>query len=81
MSYDMPTFISFVATSYTMANNSGDEIYSCCTTTYTSKSSDKYVPNFTICLFTLYRLITAVTNASGIPFFLIGNSKTFIGSL
>ena len=41
----------------------------------------KCFPTFTFVLAPLYRLITAVNNASGIPFFPIAHSTTFLGPL
>ena len=72
--------VSFVTTSITMAN-SGDRTDPWCTPTFTSNSSDKCFQTFTFVYTPLYRLITALTNASGIPFFLIAHFITFHGPI
>ena len=48
ISCNMSSFISLVATSTTMANNGGDKTDPWCTPTFTSSSSDKCVPTFTL---------------------------------
>ena len=52
-----------------------------CTPTFTSNSSDNYTPAMTLVFAPSYKLITALTITSGIPFFLIAHSTTFLGTL
>ena len=75
-----PLFFSFVTTSTTMANTSGDKTANRCTTTFTSSSSDKCFPTFNCVFAPFHRLITTPTNASGIAFFLIAHSTNFMGA-
>ena len=80
VSFIMPSFISLVPASITLANSSGDKADPWCTPTSTWNSLDKCVPTFTFVFAPSHGHITAMTNASGIPFFLIAHSKTFLGT-
>ena len=80
ISFNTQSFIWFVTTSTTMAHKSGDKADPWCTPKFTSNSSEKCVPTFTFVLAPFYRLINAVTNASGIHLFLIAHSTTFLGT-
>ena len=70
-----------VMTSTTTARRKGGSTDPWCITTLTSSSSTNSKSTLTLVFAPSYRFITDLTNTSGIPFFLIAHSNTFLGTL
>ena len=72
---------NLVTKSTTTAKRKGDSTDPWCIPTLTSNSSDNSESTITLVFAPSYRLITGQTKTSGIPFFLIAYSNTFLGTL
>ena len=76
-----PFLTFFVITSTTIANTNSDNMDPWCTPTFTSNFSIYSSLTLSLVFASSYKLITTLTITSGINFFLVAHSNTYLGTL